>query len=719
MTKPVIYHSGGSPGSDYFRFDLEVMASVTGTFLWSGQAQFTFDNTTLATSITNWTISKGTLLSGYNTYWNGDNYDYKYSTGKSLVGTGPYEFYCYWVGDINVLPNGGNPNDFSEVPTTWTQLAIIQAKITTNTGLAGIDMHESVFNGNESYLPSGSSTITPYADPNAFDTRDFTTLYVQRIFNDFDGWTGCGVSTAASLTKASLTTLANWQIVANTSVWDTTTTAATIDFAGSQATALRIHPGARLKISPTKDLTCSGATEINGLSGLVIAADATGMGQFIDNGTITYPNSGTAQAECYFTHNKWHYYSVPVQSTNVVPYQNLYMTYYWEHNHKWKYVVSAPTMDTILNTKMRGYAIWSDTTNPPMGDTTVRVKGSLNTGSLSIPITSNWNADSAKYDGYNFIGNPYTSAIDLSSSGVTWSDVEQKAWFYNPNTGNYTVYIKPSGGTRTLSFAAPQQGFFVHHSTTDTIMGTLAFNNTVRTINSEAFLKNTTDNLPDYLLLTAAQQETENQDLAAVYFRGDATQGYDPPYDAEKMWGDATSPQLYTTIPDYKLTVNALKWTTPDQVVPLAFLCGISGVYTITASSLESFRQGVTIILEDKKEGIFQSLMQNPVYTFNYQTSDDPNRFLIHFNNPFLGVSEQGPDQVQVYSWEDIVYVKHFTSGNIHGTITLYNLTGVKVFEAPLQNVMLNKFQPSLLEGYYVARVQTDNVTVTVKIFLN
>jgi len=709
MTRPVIYHSGGNPGADYFRFDLEVMASATGTYLWSGQAQFTFDNTTLSTTLTDWTISKGTLLTGTN-----EDQDNMYSTGKSLVVNGPYEFYCNWYGDVGAKAYGGNPLDFNEVPTTWTQLAIIRAKVTSNTGMAGIDMHESVFNGNESYLPSGSSTITPYADPNAFDTRDFTACYVQRIFNSFDGWTGCGVSTASSLTKASLVSAANWQIVANTSIWDTSTAAATIDYAGSLANALRIYSYARLKISTTKDLTCSGATEINGVAGLVIAADNTGKGQFIDNGTITYPNSGTARADCYFAQQLWHYIAIPVQSTNVVPYHNLYMTYYQEPVHQWKWVVSPGTMDTILQTPMQGFAIWSDTTNPRMGNSTVKVYGSLNTGSLSIPISRTLNGGS--YDGYNQVGNPYVSAIDLSSSGVTWNNVDQKAWFYS--SGSYTVYIKAGGGTRVSSFAAPQQGFFVHHTEVSS-SGSLAFNNTVRTINSETFLKNTTDNLPDYLLLTAAQQETANQDLAAVYFRDDASAGYDEMYDAGKMWGDAAFPQLYTTIPDYNLTVNALKWTSPAQVVPLAFLCGINGTFTITASDMESFRQGTTIILEDKKENIFQSLIQNPVYTFSYQTTDDPNRFLIHFNNPYLGVKEQGQDQVQVYSWEDVVYVKHITSGNIHGTITLYNLTGVKVFEAPLENVILNKFRPSLIEGYYVARVQTDNATITTKVFLN
>ena len=86
MTRPVIYHSGGNPGADYFRFDLEVMASATGTYLWSRQAQFTFDNTTLSTTSTDWSITRGTLLTGTN-----ENQNSMYSTGKSLVVNGPYE----------------------------------------------------------------------------------------------------------------------------------------------------------------------------------------------------------------------------------------------------------------------------------------------------------------------------------------------------------------------------------------------------------------------------------------------------------------------------------------------------------------------------------------------------------------------------------------------------------------------------------------------------
>ena len=362
---------------------------------------------------------------------------------------------------------------------------------------------------------------------------------------------------------------------------------------------------------------------------------------------------------------------------------------------------------------MKGYALWSDQTTPPMGNATVKITGNLNTGSLSIPITRTLNG--ANYDGYNQVGNPYVSAIDLSSSSVTWTQVDEKAWVYN--SGAYTVYIKIGGGTRASSYIAPQQGFFVHHIETSTSPGTLAFNNTVRTINSEAFVKST-DELADYLLLTASHPGTEYKDLAAVYFREDATGGYDDVYDAGKMWGLASAPQLYSTIPDYNLTVNALKWTGPAQVVPLAFKCSVSGDYLITASSLESFREGTVIMIEDLKESRSQTLMQNPVYAFSYQAGEDANRFLLHFTNPFFGTDDLSREAIQIYSYEDAVYVKHLTPGSIHGTITLYNMTGMKVFGGQLEDFPLNIFHPDVCLGYYVALVRTGSTVVTGKVFL-
>jgi len=704
VTNPVIMHTGGSPGYDMFQFDLEVKCNVGTTYLWAGQAQFSFNNTTFLTASANWTYVKGTLLNGNNSLDNP-----RYSMGKSIVTVGSLkEFYISWMGDASAFPNGldNGTGDWNLVPTSWTQLCQVRGRITDATGLAGIDMTETVFNGNQQYV-NGYSSAGFYTIPNLFDTREFSTAYVNRVYCGTNGWSQCGTSTAASPTQASPV----WTSSVNTSVWDTSAAAATIDNASSKAAALRIHSGARLKISAGKDLTCTGATEINEPRGLVIEANATGMGQFLDNGTITYPGTGSARAECYFTQSKWHYLCIPVASTRVSPFENLYVKYYRETTHGWKFLRS---MDSLLNTSMLGYALWSSSSNPPMGNATVKLTGSLNTGSLSIPITRTL-ISGTDYDGYNQVGNPYVSAIDLSSAGVSWTEVDQKAWFYN--SGSYTVYIKAGGGTRASSYAAPQQGFFVHHTEANTTEGSLAFNNTVRTINPEAFIKST-EELADYLLLTAERPGTEYKDLAAVYFREDATCGYDDVYDAGKMWGSPEAPQLYSNIPDHKLTVNALNWSGNAQVVPLAFQCSVGGDFRISASELGSFREGTLISLEDLKEGKTQSLMQNPVYSFSYLAGENADRFLLHFSNPFFGNDEKKNENLRIYSYGDAVYVKQLMPGNSHGTITLYNPCGMKVFEGMLEDIPLNSFHPGVVEGCYVARVRTQSTVLSEKIFL-
>src|ERR1039457_5362735 len=106
------------------------------------------------------------------------------------------------------------------------------------------------------------------------------------------------------------------------------------------------------------------------------------------------------------------------------------------------------------------------------------------------------------------LGNPYASGLDLSSAGIAWgSNIDQKAWFYNPNDpgpnlDNYIVYVKAGGGTHS-QYAPPQQGFFVHHVSTNITSTTLTVDNSARThTTSEPFWKEG-DGTPDLLYLQA------------------------------------------------------------------------------------------------------------------------------------------------------------------------------------------------------------------------
>jgi hypothetical protein len=63
--------------------------------------------------------------------------------------------------------------------------------------------------------------------------------------------------------------------------------------------------------------------------------------------------------------------------------------------------------------------------------------------------------------------------------------------------------------------------------------------------------------------------------------------------------------------------------------------------------------------------------------------------------------------------------VKHITSGEIHGDVCFYDLTGQKVFSGKLDNLLLNKYRTTLVTGFYLVKVQTDRAFMTAKVFLN
>ena len=536
-----------------------------------------------------------------------------------------------------------------------------------------------------------------YSAPNLFFNKDFSNLYLGRIYSSAWGWSQYTTFTGQHTI---------WATAVNTSVWDTLTAAATIDTAGSQALALRIHAGGRLKVKVGKDLTCTGATEINEPQGLWIASDASGTASFIDNGTITYNTGGTARVDRYFTPGFWHFWSMAVGSSTSAPFYSFYMRYYDEPTHQFQQITTTgvPLHPT------QGYSVWANGTN-----TTAGVSGALNTGTMTTqPLTSTLIGASV-YDGYNMIGNPYPSSVDWTSAGYSRTNTEPVKYSYNVNqyqTYNAQTGESTNGGDK---YVKPEQGFFVH--VTDNTTGSVSVNNTARLHLTGSYNKKSSG-ISDMLILTASANGIADE--THIVFNSDATVNFDPDFDAYKMTGASQAPNLYSRLPgNIQAAVNWLPRTGASQLVPLGFTCGPSGVYHITASNLGSFNSATQIFLEDLKENNTQNLVTDPDYHFTYAAGESPNRFLLHFSSPTLDVNDQQPEKFQVYAWEDAVYVKMLTTGEVHGTVALYDLAGKMVFSGGLANLRLNKFRPALVRGLYLVKVQTSRSVVTDKIFIN
>lgn len=483
--------------------------------------------------------------------------------------------------------------------------------------------------------------------------------------------------------------------------------------------AFTVNSGPQAVIPPTGRLTVVGATSLSGAQCMVIQSDATGTGSFRDNGTITY-SSATVDCQRYLSADLWHYICIPFADMNAWTYFNIFMKYYDEPLHHFKYVI-APGADSTLASNGLGYAMFN------YADITVdQVRNNLNTGTVNIPVSRSYDNGTSDYDGWNLVGNPYPSAVDLSLLTGSWTNVVASAWFWDPGAGNYTVF--PSGappyGTHS-QYCPPEQGFFVHcndASATPSTPGSgiVVMNNAARVHNSEAFLKSSADEPSNLLRIHAEGGSNSYYNDISVYFDKSRSGAYEPGFDAERYSGFGYAPQIYTTIPGYELTVNALPDTTAQMSVPMGFTESLAGTYTITASNLESFDLTTGISIQDLKESITQDLRTNPVYTFSHSPANDPNRFLLLFSNLHTGTPvHPGTSDITVYSSNGDIYVGNLSGANTGGTLVVYDMIGKEVFRSALENTAVNKFKTDLPAGYYIARVITPNQTVSRKVFLN
>jgi len=679
---------------NYFTFDILVKASAGGSYLFASQV---ICNVTLPNfnSLVPPSAEKGAFIDGM------------FDPPGPASAQNKYDITSNWnsgnlniavTSNINFRTYAPASGAFSEVTTSYQKLCTVYCMISNPDGMAGISFQQNNMNGYQKFATGvGPLYSEYYTNPCGYEGYDFTDIYLERIFCGISGWT-------------QYNGVVDWTLPVNTSVWDTTSAAAltgSLAVPDAKADHLRIHPTARMKVPEGRSFTCSGNTDIKEARGLILGAGATGRSQFLDNGTINYMNGGSVEAQAFFPQSKWHYYCIPLVQTQAWPYYHVYMKYFVENENKYKYVV-AP--DSLLATRMLGYAMWSAASGTYPHSGFVAPVGQLNTGAQSIQITR------SASDGYNLIGNPYSSAIDLSLPGVNWGDCDPMAWFWDPDAGNYFVYLTSGGGTRSSSYCAASQGFFVHHSNTNTIPTTFGVDNSIRTINPEPFLKNE-DNTRDLLQLKAESSSNTYFDKAVIRFTNDATPAYDEQLDALKLQGSYNAPQLFSLLPDLsKVSVNAHSWSGENVIVPLGFSCSQSADYSITAGNLESFNANNTIILEDRLLNSSQDLKTNPKYVFSATPGESLDRFFLHFTNPSFGTGELMESGMQIYSSGNILYVKNLSKGSSEGEVTVYDMLGHKVFNAQLNDTPVNSFQVRLNSGYYLVRIVSGNSTYSEKV---
>ena len=683
----------------YLEFDVQVMCDVPGTYLYTSQVKFNFNNTTFHNTSTTWGVAKVGLFNTNNSNFTTTP---KYGITATITGTAPNKLFNIGVTG-NAAANGPSTDDFVEITTTdWMTMLTVTARMAVITGdaLAGVDFYEAGMNGFQQYI-TAPLTYSFYANPSLFNSRDLLNSYTGRFYSSY-GWTQLGANNVV-----------DWGVNMSTTIWDdasitqTNATAALVKnlFIGNGSVTPPM-----LTIPASKWLTVSGTLTSPATSSLVVESGGSLIHSTVDvKGTVkTTVTGGTVGSGLYIYHQA----SVPIaQNSTPAPVSGLFLGSYLfdfvESTSTWN-PWGAPT-NTPLDVD-KGYLV-----QLPTGTTTYSFAGNLRAGTVSPPVLF---TDISH--GYNLVPNPYPSALDFVAI-PTKTNLINGYWLWNSadnvggtTFGNYSTYGAATGGG-TLGATkdiAVGQAFFVKANTGSPV---LSFGDAARLHSTQSFVKNS-QNIENMLHLTA--DGNSSRDEVIVAFSDKWSVGTDEG-DIEKMDGSGDAPQLSCiSANEARLTIEALPFSEGDVIVPLNFALNTSTDVTFTASGMETFTVGNPIYLEDLVLNTVTDLRTSPAYTFSHTAGNNLNRFQLRFmSTTFVPSVTEIPGSIFASNGYLFIDIPSFNQSE--STIGVFDALGRQLSSRIITLSGVSKIPAPVAIGVYIVRVISGNKTFTAKVLVN
>ena len=344
------------------------------------------------------------------------------------------------------------------------------------------------------------------------------------------------------------------------------------------------------------------------------------------------------------------------------------------------------------------------------GSGTASFEGPFNTGDINVTITLNGANPGINW---NFIGNPYPSAVDFDAfHAANATVVDGAAYFWSQatphaesNPGNeqsnfskndYATYTVGSGGVAGASGVTPTQyipsaqGFFIPALTT----GTATFTNAMRmadgTSNSLFFKgsnKSKSSNIANRLWLNLTTENGVFGQILLAYVEG-ATNGNDGlSYDAPKLVSEDYAAILYSKMDaspmKYVIQGKDINSLNEDEIIKLGFSSTIEDntEYKLSIAQFEGgFLSSNPIYIKDNFLNELHDLSTSD-YTFNSEDGTFNDRFEIVFSNKVLSTNEFDiePNSLRILEIDDN-HVQFTTSSPIK-TIKIFDLLGRQLYE--------------------------------------
>jgi hypothetical protein len=360
---------------------------------------------------------------------------------------------------------------------------------------------------------------------------------------------------------------------------------------------------------------------------------------------------------------------------------------------------------------------------------TFNLTGVVNNGIISTPTL--YNHHNPYTLGFNLVGNPYPSPIDISIlSGWTRTNIDNAFYFFNASTtdqygGIYSSYVNGISTGIISTIIPAMQGFFIHVSDgTFPVSGNLSFNNNVRIRQLTPPIRalNGIDDRPLVRLCVQSVNDATLSDPMVVYFDDLAIPAYNKDLDALKLMNtDTKIPNLYAVSTDAtNLSISAIPNPgNSSKKVPLGLEINTSGWLLFNASTIKNIPAGMHIYLSDTQAGINQDLQLNPLYRLYLPVGKYKNRFFLTFSKGLISTTPEtdtiATTEFKIYSTGKNLMV---TSTYSKATLVVINMLGQIVLKQDISGMGNHEIKLQVSSGIYLATLVSDKARLTKKIFI-
>ena len=454
---------------------------------------------------------------------------------------------------------------------------------------------------------------------------------------------------------------------------------------------LHIPASASVTINARRALTVYGTlTNDAGNSGLILKAASYGVASLLH-----HTDGVAATVETYFDLDAHYFISAPISNAQSDVFMGQYMYSWNEPNYSWD---NFSETDVAL-TPAKGYDVWNVDQN------TVTYEGTLNNGTISTSaLTRKSNPGTGEDPGFNLVGNPYPSVLDVNK--LVFTNITATAYVYQ-HSGSYIVWSQGTGGDEEVHHIQPGQGFFVE-ATTDG--ATLTFTNAAREHHDLGSLdKKSTEVSTNSEVLIIDLQKEGKSDKTYIGFREGATKSFDSYYDAYKLFGNKSNSYIFSYLDkdlNEKMAINAFPTPQEDEVVPLGLKIKEEGDYSLNFSNMDSFEEQPVFFVKDLLLHKVYDLQEDSVISFSYYQGQPEHRFDLYFKD--IQEEDDLDDHFVVYVNNNRIYLYSLAEFEPNTSVEIYNVLGQKVYEDVLVNIEdgLEVRWPS---SYYIIRLQDAN----------